>query len=133
MREWPIAKAELQLAEEKFQTANDLPGAAAADLLSVYVIGQQWNSGLSGEVTEADYRAAIELHFAGQKTITQVRDWKARSLRASSPLQAARVFLDLAALSETSSTNSAAEAEPAQSQPMSSGANAQDSALPEIA
>ena len=123
MREWPIAKAELQLAEEKFQTANDLPGAAAADLLSVYVIGQQWNSGSSGEVTEADYRAAIESHisaFPGQKTITQVRDWKARLLRASSPLQAARVFLDLAALSETSSTNSAAEAEPAQSQPMSS-------------
>ena len=64
MREWPIARAELQLAKEKFQLANDLPGAAAADLLSVYVIGQQWNSGSSGEVTEADYQAAIESHIS---------------------------------------------------------------------
>ena len=121
MREWPIAKAELQLAKEKFQSANDLPGAAAADLLSVYVIGQQWNSGSSGEVTEADYQAAIESHlsaFPRQKTVTQARDWKARLLRANSPLQAAREFLDLAALGEASSTNSAAE--PVQSQPMSS-------------
>ena len=56
MREWPIAKAELQLAKEKFQSANDLPGAAAADLLRVYVIGQQWSLGSSGEATEADYQ-----------------------------------------------------------------------------
>ena len=121
MREWPIAKAELQLAKEKFQAANDLPGAAAADLLSVYVIGQQWKSGSSGEVTEADYQSAIESHlsaFPGQKTVTQARDWKARLLRATSPLQAAREFLDLAALHETSSTNSAAE--PVHSQPISS-------------
>ena len=121
MREWPIAKEELQLAKEKFQAANDLPGAAAADLLRVYVIGQQWNSGSSGEVTEADYHSAIESHlsaFPMQKTVTQARDWKARLLRASSPLKAAREFLDLAALSETSSTSLAAE--PVQSQPMSS-------------
>lgn len=121
MREWPIAKAELQLAKEKFQAANDMPDAAAADLLSVYVIGQQWNSGSSGDVTEADYQSAIEAHlsgFPGQKTVTQARDWKARLLRATSPLKAAREFLDLAALHQTSSTNSAAE--PVQAQPMSS-------------
>ena len=121
MREWPIAKAELQLAKERFLSASDLPGAAAADLLSVYVIGQQWNSGTTGEVTEADYQAAIESHlsaFPGQKTVTQARDWKARLLRATSPLKATRELLDLAALSEASSTNSAAE--PLQPQPMSS-------------
>ena len=121
LREWPIAKAELQLAKEKFQSANDLPGAAAADLLRVYVIGQQWSLGSSGEATEADYQSAIESHlsaFPGQKTVTQARDWKARLLRATSPLQAAREFLDLTALSETSLTNSTAE--PVQSQPMSS-------------
>lgn len=121
MREWPIAKAELQLAKEKFQAANDMPGAAAADLLSVYVIGQRWNSGSSGDVTEADYQSAIEAHlsdFPGQKTVTQARDWKARLLRATSPLKAAREFLDLAALHQTLSTNSAAE--PVQAQPMSS-------------
>lgn len=121
MRGWPIAKAELQLAKEKFQLANDLPGAAAADLLSIYVIGQQWNSGSSGEVTEADYQAAIESHlsaFPGQKTVNQARDWKARLLRATSPLKAAREFLDLATLNDTPSTNSAAE--PLQSQPLSS-------------
>lgn len=121
MREWPIAKAELQLAKEKFQSANDLPGAAAADLLRVYVIGQQWSLGSSGEATEADYQSAIESHlsaFPGQKTVTQARDWKARVQRATSPLKAAREFLDLTALSETSLTNSTAE--PVQSQPMSS-------------
>ena len=121
MREWPIAKAELQLAKEKFQSANDLPGAAAADLLRVYVIGQQWSLGSSGEVTEADYQSAIESHlsaFPGQKTVTQARDWKARLQRATSTLKAAREFLDLTALSETSLTNSTAE--PVQSQPMSS-------------
>ena len=121
MREWPIAKAELQLAKEKFQSANDLPGAAAADLLRVYVIGQQWGLGSSGEATEADYQSAIESHlsaFPGQKTVTQARDWKARVQRATSPLKAAREFLDLTALSETSLTNSTAE--PVQSQPMSS-------------
>ena len=121
MREWPIAKAELQLAKEKFQSANDLPGAAAADLLRVYVIGQQWSLGSSGEATEADYQSAIESHlsaFPGQKTVTQARDWKARLQRATSTLKAAREFLDLTALSETSLTNSTAE--PVQSQPMSS-------------
>ncbi len=121
LREWPIAKEELQLAKERFQSANDLPGAAAADLLRVYVIGQQWNSGTTSEVTERDYQSAIESHlsaFPEQKTVTQARDWKARLLRATSPLNAAREFLDLAALSEASSTNSAAE--PVQSQPMSS-------------
>jgi hypothetical protein len=121
LREWPIAKTELQLAKERFQSANDLPGAAATDLLRVYVIGQQWNLGSSSEVTEADYQVALESHlaaFPGQKTITQARDWKARLLRATSPLKAAREFLDLAALHETPSTNSAAE--PVQSQPMSS-------------
>jgi hypothetical protein len=121
LQEWPIAKTELQLAKEKFQLANDLPGAAAADLLSVYVIGQQWNSGSSGEVTEADYQAAIESHisaFPGQKTITQARDWKARLLRATSPLKAAREFLHLAALNDRPSTIPAAE--PLQPQPMSS-------------
>ena len=121
LREWPIAKAELQLAKEKFQAANDLPGAAAADLLRVYVIGQQWGLGSSGEATEADYQSAIESHlsaFPGQKTVTQARDWKARVQRATSPLKAAREFLDLTALSETSLTNSTAE--PVQSQPMSS-------------
>ena len=121
LREWPIAKAELQLAKERFQSAKDLSGAAAADLLSIYVIGQQWNSGSSGEVTEADYLAAIESHlsaFPGQKTVTQARDWKARLLRKTSPLKSAREFLDLAALNDRPSTNSAAE--PDQSQPMSS-------------
>jgi hypothetical protein len=121
MREWPIAKAELQLAKEKFQSANDLPGAAAADLLRVYVIGQQWSLGSSGEATEADYQSAIESQlsaFPGQKTVTQARDWKARLQRATSTLKAAREFLDLTALSETSLTNSTAE--PVQSQPMSS-------------
>jgi hypothetical protein len=121
LREWPIAKAELQLAKEKFQAANDLPGAAAADLLSVYVTGQQWNSGSFGEVTEADYQAAIESHlsaFPGQKTVTQARDWKARLLRATSPLKAAREFLDLAALNDRPSTIPAAE--PIQPQPISS-------------
>lgn len=121
MREWPTAKAELQLAKEKFQSANDPPGAAAADLLRVYVIGQQWKAGAAGEVTEADYQAAIESHlsaFPEQKTVTQARDWKARLLRANSPLKAAREFLNLAALREKSSTDSAAEHD--QPQPMSS-------------
>lgn len=120
LREWPIAKAELQLAEEKFQTANDLPGAAAADLLSVYVIGQQWKSGASGEVIEADYQSAIESHlstFPGQKTVTQARDWKARLLRSTSPLKAAREFLDLVAMQETPTTILVAET--LQPQPMS--------------
>lgn len=121
MREWPIAKHELQLAKESFQAADDVPGAAAADLLRVYVIGQQWNSGSSTEVKEADYKAAIESHlsaFPREKTVDQARDWKARLLRATSPLKAAREFLDLAALHETSSTKSAAE--PVQPRPMSS-------------
>lgn len=121
MREWLIAKAELQLAKETFHAANDLPGAAAADLLRVYVIGQQWNSGSSGEVTEADYQSAIESHlsaFPGQNTFDQARDWKARLLRASSPLKAAREFLDLAAADKTPSQNLASE--PVQPQPMSS-------------
>lgn len=121
LREWPIAKTELRLAKETFQLANDLPGAAAADLLSVYVTGQQWNSGSSGEVTETDYQAAIESHlsaFPGQKTLTQARDWKARLLRASSPLKAAREFLDLAAMQEAPTTIPAAE--PLQPQLMSS-------------
>ncbi|MFO0999886.1 MAG: hypothetical protein U0936_06095 [Planctomycetaceae bacterium] len=120
LREWPIAKEELQLAKEKFQAANDLTDAAAADLLRVYVIGQQWSSGTTGEVTEADYQAAIESHlsaFPDQKTLTQARDWKARLLRANSPLKAAREFLDLAAIQEPPSTIPAAE--PAQPQPMS--------------
>lgn len=121
LREWPIAKTELQLAKEKFQAANDLPGAAAADLLIIYAIGQQWSSAPSGGVTEADYLSAIEAHlsaFSGQKTLIQARDWKARLLRASSPLRAAREFLELAAVNETAQSNSAAD--PVPSEPMSS-------------
>lgn len=121
MREWLIAKAELQLAKEKFQAANDPPGAAAADLLRVYVIGQQWSLGSPGEATEADYQSAIESHlsaFPEQKTVTQARDWKARLLRATSPLKAAREFLDLGSAKETPPTDTAAESP--QPLPMSS-------------
>jgi hypothetical protein len=112
MKDWGTAVNELTQATEQFQTINDLPRAASADLLKVFAMGQQWNASESPQITELTYRAAIENHlqtFPQQPTIATVREWRARLIRSSSPLEAAKELLDVIALqTETTASETTA-------------------------
>lgn len=98
LRDWTSASVDLLTSRESFLAEKDESAAAAADLLRVYVIGQQWNSEPAAGMTEADYREAIEEHlqkFSGQPTARKIREWRARLLRSADPLKSAEELLEL--------------------------------------
>jgi len=100
LRDWNAAVLDLRNARESSLEAKDIAGAAAADLLRVYAVGQQWNSRSSDGISEDTYLKAIDEHlttFADQPTIRQAQEWRARLLRTSAPLQSAEELLNLAA------------------------------------
>ncbi len=115
LREWNAAVLDLRNARQSSLEAKDIAGAAAADLLRVYAVGQQWNSKSSDGISEDTYLQAIDEHlatFADQPTIRQAQEWRARLLRTSVPLKSAEELLNLAAaeLGTNKATNSTKDA-----------------------
>jgi hypothetical protein len=96
LKDWKSAAIDFERATDFFVESKDEAAAAAADLLRVYVTGQQWDSDSASGVTEQHYREAIERHlerFSNQSTATEVREWRARLLRNVDPLGSARDLL----------------------------------------
>ncbi len=95
LHEWSNASVDLQQATQLFQEVKDDSRAAAADLLRVFVIGQQWDSAAVG-ISERDYQSALEEHltkFPDQPTTVKAREWRARLWRSTDPLKAAAELL----------------------------------------
>lgn len=96
LKDWKSASIDFERATDLFVESKDDAAAAAADLLRVYVTGQQWDSDSASGVTEQHYREAIEQHlqrFPNQSTAAEVREWRARLLKNIDPLGSARDLL----------------------------------------
>ena len=115
---WSEAIDDLTRSRDLFHESGDITREAAADLLRVFAIGRQWSSGGVDPATEATYREALDAHvqtYARQTTVAKAREWRARLLRSTDPLQAAEELLDVVAAMNPASaaplTDSANEAE----------------------
>ena len=100
LQDWTAAANDIGRAKDLYGKEQDRTGAAAADLLRIYVLGQQWNLDSDAGVTEEIYQTAINEHlrlFSDQPTVYQAREWRARLLSNSDPQQAAEELLALAA------------------------------------
>ena len=100
LQDWTAAANDIGRAKDLYNKEQDRAGAAAADLLRMYVLGQQWNLDPAAGVTEEIYQTAINEHlrlFSDQPTVRQAREWRARLLSNSDPQQAAEELLALAA------------------------------------
>jgi len=109
LREWDSAVSDLSQAVQRFQQSDDVPGAAAADLLRVFAIGQQWNADPAAQIAEQRYLTALNEHiakFAEQPSIAQAREWRARLKRATAPLDAAIELLEIEDAAESSEETS---------------------------
>ncbi len=117
-RDWSSAAVDLLKSRQLFLEVQDQSSAAAADLLRVYSLGQQWdsaanpagNAASNSSVTEADYKNALDEHvrmFEGQVTIAKAKEWRARLLRTTDPLASAKELLD--ALQPTKSPSDAVQ------------------------
>lgn len=103
LQDWTAAATDIKRAKEFYNSDQDRAGAAAADLLRIYVLGQQWNLDPAAGITEDTYKTAINEHlqaFADQPTVPQAREWRARLLTNSDPQQAAAEMLALVAESK---------------------------------
>lgn len=96
-QDWNAAESVLGQSAEAFRKVEAGPRAAAADLLRIYALGQQWsrsdstNSESIGE-DRAAYQAALDdylIRYAGQLTTAQVYEWRAMFRRPDDPLAAA--------------------------------------------
>ena len=99
LQDWKAATGDIDRAKVLYNKEQDRAGAAAADLLRVYVMGQQWNLDPAAGITEEIYEAALSEHlklFGDQPTVLQAREWRARLLSNSDPIKAAEELLDLA-------------------------------------
>ena len=109
MSDWPAAIDDLKRSRDLFHESGDIAREAAADLLRIFAIGRQWDSDNNDPSTEAAYRAALEAHvhdYAQQTTVVKAREWRARLLRLTDPLQAAEELLEIASTMDTPSTDS---------------------------
>jgi hypothetical protein len=90
MENWQEAISALQNSCTSFETAGDQSAAAGADLLKVYSLGKQWESGVA-PAAQRLYESALIEHtrrFAQEQTAATARDWLNRLHRYSSPLLA---------------------------------------------
>ena len=116
LQDWTAAAADIGRAKDFYNKEQERAGAAAADLLLIYVLGQQWKLNTAGGVTEEIYQAALDEHlrlFSDQSTARQAREWRARLWSQSDPQQAAKALLSLAAelpLQDPATDKGAAEA-----------------------
>ncbi|MFM7056078.1 MAG: hypothetical protein ACKO2P_04055 [Planctomycetota bacterium] len=106
--QWNEATAELELSIAEFAACNHPRQQAAADLLRLYGLAQLHRTPNSAttplsQTANADssrYRTALDQHitaFADQPTITTAREYRARLLRSSRPLEAAADLLAIPA------------------------------------
>lgn len=81
LRKWDDASTRLKQATSHFKIGGLTAQQAAADLLRIFVMGQQLRG--SAEVTVADYVAALETHttdFEGQPSVKTANEWLTKML-----------------------------------------------------
>jgi hypothetical protein len=113
---WPVAIEHLQQASSQFQSQQDMPRAASADLLRLFALSRRWNGSPEPNDLKRDYSDALDLHLAAYSdhtTCVQVLEWRALLRRTDSPLSATEDALAAVERLTSSDANSYAATDPA--------------------
>jgi hypothetical protein len=115
-QDWNAAIDHLQQASSRFQSQQDLPRAASADLLRLYALSRRWNGSTESSDLKREYSNALDQHlsvYSDHTTFVQALEWRALLRRAESPLSAAKDALAAVDRLSTSDANLNATTDPA--------------------
>ncbi|MBL8818829.1 MAG: hypothetical protein JNL58_22560 [Planctomyces sp.] len=96
--DWPAAETHLASAKDMATAQSDLTSAAAADLLTIFVMAQKLPKAEATTAAHEQYRSALNQHlqnYNGLPTETRAREWLALFLKTRAPIESAEQYLSI--------------------------------------
>jgi len=112
---WSAAIEHLHQASARFQSQQDLPRAASADLLRLFALSRRWNGSDTASDLKREYSEALDHHlivYSDLPTCLQALEWRALLRRAETPLSAADDALNAVERLSTAEVNPKAATDP---------------------